>query len=66
MKKALLIAVALVSLGLTSCKKDWTCTCTDRQDGTVEEYPINGYKRPLATTACKAYATGTTFDCKLK
>lgn len=66
MKKALLFTIAIISISFTSCKKDWTCTCTDRMDGTVEEWPINGFKRPLATTACKAYETGSTFDCKLK
>lgn len=29
MKKAILVFGALLALGMTSCKKDWTCECIE-------------------------------------
>lgn len=64
MKKILLVAVALVSLGTTSCKKDWTCTCTDNTTGDKTEYPIGNSRRPEASLACDIYE-GFGEDCSL-
>lgn len=65
MKKAILIAVALISIGFTSCKKDWTCTCTDA-DGDTWDIPITNSRRPEASTACKLFEYGADENCKLK
>lgn len=64
MKKALFIAVALFTIGFTSCKKDWTCTCTD-PDGTSVDIPLTNTTKPLAKTACSTYELAET-SCKLK
>jgi hypothetical protein len=65
MKKSLLIAVALISITFTSCKKDWTCSCTDPEDGTVVDIPITNQTKPLAKTACSTYELAG-ISCKLK
>lgn len=65
MKKALLIAVALVSIGFTSCKKDWTCTCTDTATGESTDFTISNSRRPEASTACNVFELAGE-DCKLK
>ncbi len=46
-------------LGLTSCKKDWTCSCTFTYDGTsyTEEKVYPGTKRSDAKKSCDAYQT---------
>ena len=66
MKKALLALVALVSIGFTSCKKDWTCTCTDSTTNTTEDFTISNSRRPEASTACKLLEVGAGESCKLK
>lgn len=65
MKKTLLIAIALISIGFTSCKKDWTCSCTD-SSGETFEYQINNSRKPEASTACNLFEFGADEDCKLK
>ena len=76
MKKVLLVgAVAL--LGLTACKKDYTCECTISTDMTS----VGGEKststisttinetKSKATTACEASNVTTTYSkstCKIK
>ncbi len=65
MKKALLIAVALISIGFTSCKKDWKCVCSDSTLGTTDEYDIKNSRRPEASLSCDALEIGYD-DCKLR
>lgn len=60
MKNAMILLAALVTIGLTSCKKDWTCTCTESQtspDGTVtvsesDTFTIKEANRLDAKDAC--------------
>lgn len=65
MKKSLFIAVALISIGFTSCKKDWTCACRDNTLGEMDEYTIKDSRRPEASLSCDALEIGYD-DCTLK
>ncbi len=65
MKKSLLIAVALISITFTSCKKDWTCSCDDGNGGT-SDITISSTTKPLAKTACEGYNGSIRTGCKLK
>lgn len=38
MKKITIISIALVAVSFISCKKDWTCTCTDSTGGEVKTF----------------------------
>lgn len=70
MKKILLIAaVALLFGSLASCKKDYVCTCTGTEMGTLA-IPLSGYTSKDAKTACDdtetTYKTGdATANCEL-
>ena len=61
MKKFVLFVAAAATLGLTSCKKDWTCTCTYGSE--TESYDINGKTKKDAEAQCegKASVGGITF-----
>ncbi|MCB9046792.1 MAG: hypothetical protein H6550_11725 [Chitinophagales bacterium] len=64
MKKALLIASALViTFGMTSCKKKWTCECEDPADN----FEIEAVKS-VAKTTCEGTTpvTGNVTGCHLK
>jgi hypothetical protein len=65
MKKILtLIAVVFVAaIVLPSCKKDWTCVCTD-SNGDKTSYTINDSRRPEAELACEAF--GFAQECELQ
>ncbi len=53
MKKiASVCVIALVVLSMSSCKKDWTCTCTLL--GTSSSIPINDATKSDAEDACSA------------
>ena len=78
MKKrlALLSGIAFIlALGVTSCKKDYTCTCTDSINGVSQgttSTTINNTKSK-ATSACSAESTTTssggvteTFTCAIQ
>ena len=58
MKKLLtLSAVAVFAMGLTtSCKKDYTCTCTSTSMGD-EAYSIPKAKKDDAEAACEVFNT---------
>lgn len=64
MKKLLLAATAIIAISTTSCKKDWTCECTD-DNGYVFAFQIQDSRRPEASTICN---TGDLAGqkCKLK
>ncbi len=75
MKKVMFIgAVAL--LGLTSCKKDYTCECTLNVGSTSTKaaYPLTDQTKSSATTNCDALKTnyssysllGGSVNCELK
>ncbi len=38
MKSIIIIAAGFLTLSLTSCKKDWTCTCKDATGGEVKKF----------------------------
>lgn len=46
-------------LGLTSCKKDWTCSCTWTYDGSTEtgSKVFPGTKKSDAKKTCDTYQT---------
>ncbi len=58
MKKIILFAaIALVGSTFTSCKKDYTCTCTVSATGmatTKYTYPLTNTTKSDATSACSA------------
>jgi hypothetical protein len=66
MKKVLLASIALVTLGLTSCKKEYTCMCT-----TVDNDPNFGgtssftytftAKKKDAERVCSTYESESTW-----
>lgn len=58
MKKLLFIAIAVVSLA--SCKKDYTCTCTDT--GFSYTYIMTESKKGAAYAACEGKGIGPITD----
>jgi len=59
-----LIAVAFAAaIVLPSCKKDWTCVCTD-SSGSTYEWEISNSRKPEAKLACEEFGWGD--ECKLK
>lgn len=65
MKKNLTLAalVFIAAIVLPSCKKDWTCVCTDSNGGNYE-FKINNSRKPEAKLACEAFTWGN--ECRLK
>lgn len=65
MKKILtLIAVTFIAaIVLPSCKKDWTCVCTDTS-GSSYEWTISNSRKPEAKLACEGLAL--TDQCELR
>lgn len=65
MKKliTLFAAVGFIALSLTSCKKDFTCVCTD-SNGEKTTFDIPNSRRPEAKLSCETYALGFG-DCSL-
>lgn len=37
MKKIAILSIALIALSFGSCKKNWTCTCSDATGGEVKK-----------------------------
>ncbi len=71
MKKVLLVAIAGVFvLGLSSCKKDWTCACTSSGiTANAVTYPNTTKK--AAKDACTSYETtakivAPSISCEIK
>jgi hypothetical protein len=69
MKKVTSIAlIALLAVGFTSCKKDWTCTCKDK-DGKESPYTYPKVPKKTAKASCDAANTSWTAgggSCSLK
>jgi hypothetical protein len=70
MKKFAPIAIiALLAVAFTSCKKDWSCECKDK-DGNVDfTYTYPKVAKSSAKTSCDAANTTWATDggsCKLK
>lgn len=55
MKKLLLAVAALGLISLTSCKKDYTCTCTDGTD--TETINIPDAKKKDAKNVCNTWSS---------
>jgi hypothetical protein len=53
MKKILILSIALVALFFVSCKKDWTCTCTDSAGGEVKKFTKITKKQALSNCQSK-------------
>ncbi|MBL7765846.1 MAG: hypothetical protein JNJ58_07130 [Chitinophagaceae bacterium] len=56
MKKLFILAVVAGAFTMTSCKKDWTCECTN-STGTKTSIEITNVKKVDAKTACTAWNT---------
>jgi hypothetical protein len=65
MKKllTLLIVAFIGAVVLPSCKKDWTCVCTD-SNGNETTTTISNSRKPEAELACEAFGFAT--DCELR
>lgn len=63
MKKIVILSVALVALSFASCKKNWTCTCTDDTGGEVRKFTKVTKKQALSNcqskTVTEAGSTGS-------
>jgi hypothetical protein len=55
----------LMSIALTSCKKDYTCECTDPTDGTKYETKYTNTTKKVADDACNLLEI-TGDACELK
>jgi hypothetical protein len=70
MNKLVLSAFALGVLGFTSCKKEYTCTCTSTGQGYSGTASITYVaKKKDAEKTCNGYeetADGVTTTCELK
>ena len=55
------VMVVMISTGFSSCKKDWSCSCTD-QSGNQTSTAINNQTLLSARAKCKDMGyTNTTF-----
>jgi len=79
MKKLFYLIGAILLIGTTSCKKSWTCNCTEtiNDNGTIStstySVELTTYRKDLAKTECSAnttstssYGYSTTVSCQLK
>ncbi|MDB5282237.1 MAG: hypothetical protein JWO06_1312 [Bacteroidota bacterium] len=62
--------VVVLSTGLSSCKKDWSCICTD-QSGNQNSQTINNETLIDARSKCKSMSytnttLGTSTSCSLQ
>jgi hypothetical protein len=55
MKKLAFISIVLI--GLTSCKKDRVCTCTDQGGNTISQSTYTHVTRKEAKTYCSSSAS---------
>lgn len=63
MKKTTILSIALVTVGLASCKKDYTCTCTSSGSNVRK---IIGVSKKTAQANCVSYTVGSqTETCTL-
>ena len=68
MKKHIYYAVfaLFATISFASCKKDFTCTCTDKTTGEQIVTSIPDSRRPEASTICKASGVySSDVSCKL-
>lgn len=63
MKKTTILSIAFVTVGLASCKKDYTCTCTSSGSNVRK---IIGVSKKTAQANCVSYSSnGHTETCTL-
>lgn len=56
MKHTVILLAALVSIGFTSCKKEFICECKKITDNTLDiRYPVNSVRKGDAETKCESY-----------
>lgn len=60
MKKGLMIVGALVAFTFASCKKDYTCSCTD--SGFSYKFMLKDSKKKAAQAVCEGKGIGSTAD----
>lgn len=66
MKKLLTFGVAIAAIAsMTSCKKDYTCSCTGIPLIDTYSYTIPDAKKSDAEDACSAYATTVGGTCSI-
>jgi hypothetical protein len=66
MKKNILLVVVIVSSYLTSCRKNYTCSCTyDTNGGSAGTYTIRD-TRSNASSTCSSYGNYGFTTCSLK
>ncbi len=66
MNLSILLATAAMALGFSSCKKEWTCTCTDGTDTYSYSLAYLGkVKKADAAKVCDAAET-TGVSCSVK
>ena len=68
-KKIAILSIALMALSFTSCKKDWTCTCTDATGGEVRKFTKITKNQAKANCQTSTYSSSTssgTETCTLK
>ena len=53
MKKIVILSIALMALSFASCKKDYTCTCTDATGGEVKKFKKVTKKQALSNCQSK-------------
>ncbi|MEZ5016415.1 MAG: hypothetical protein R2800_05130 [Flavipsychrobacter sp.] len=53
MKKSILFVAALLAIGFTSCKKDYTCECKETSTGTILSSRTINNTKALAKTECE-------------
>lgn len=63
-KTHLIILVIAIGAMFTSCKKDWTCTCSDA-GGEPQVLPINNTSRADAEAAC-SFSEDLWDECSIK
>ena len=60
MKKIILFSTAILALGFTSCKKDYTCTCVGTGSSTATITKLIGVSKKTAKANCvSSTTTGT-------
>ena len=64
MKKALSFSAIIILLTVSSCKKNWVCSCTDKPSGAIHSETLYNMTAGQATTLCVAGNDPNT-DCKL-
>jgi hypothetical protein len=69
MKKLSILSIALIALSFASCKKDFTCTCTDATGGEVKKFSKVTKQQALSNCQSKTVTeAGSVSDetCTLK